>query len=294
MAIHYSVMLFACMASSTIALKHKGITVAKEQKITVSPDVSSNGFNLADIFRGGSAPQGLQGWTNIFEKIGSGASIESNDLDKAMEASHVSASMDPHLQQELGTYTVQTKLQNLTQSPELLMKTVQENDMIKQLEGTNPAMAKLIRSPGVLQKIFSPEMIQQMQNGHPSDAAMQQILGMANVSGISNASLPEGLELKQVRAGDGKTFPQNGDDVGLEYKGYLKDGTLFGSGKFSFHIGASEAIQGWDIAVRHMSLGERGVLQVPAALGYGSDGAGPIPPNTDLVFDVSLQEIKRF
>merc|ERR1712194_388250 len=123
---------------------------------------------------------------------------------------------------------------------------------------------------------------------------MQQILGIANVSGTSDASWPEGLKFTQVRPGDGKTFPKNGDEIGLQYKGYLKDGTMFGSGEFSFHIGSSEAIQGWDFGVRRISLGERGVLQVPAALGYGSAGAGPIPPNADLVFDVSLQEIKPF
>jgi FKBP-type peptidyl-prolyl cis-trans isomerase len=41
-----------------------------------------------------------------------------------------------------------------------------------------------------------------------------------------------------------------------------------------------------------MSLGERGNLKIPAALGYGARGAGDdIPPNADLAFDVELLSI---
>merc|ERR1719163_1735456 len=41
-----------------------------------------------------------------------------------------------------------------------------------------------------------------------------------------------------------------------------------------------------------MSIGERGILHVPADKGYGSRGAGGvIPPNADLDFDVELLAI---
>ena len=160
--------------------------------------------------------------------------------------------------------------------------------MVLELTKANPAIAKIVGSPEALQKIFSSQLLQQVQSGHPDESAIDEILSVANVS-----SLPEGLELMEMRAGDGKTFPKVGNEVVVEYKGRLKDGRLFDSGVFSFHVGSSEAIQGWDIGVRRMSLGERAVLQVPAALGYGSVGAGSIPPNADLVFEVSLREIKQ-
>ena len=41
-----------------------------------------------------------------------------------------------------------------------------------------------------------------------------------------------------------------------------------------------------------MSLGEKAQLQIPAALGYGAQGApGAIPPNSDLTFEVELLAI---
>merc|ERR1719330_2259057 len=104
-----------------------------------------------------------------------------------------------------------------------------------------------------------------------------------------------GLGLKVLKAGDGKTFPKRGDTLTMHYTGTLaKNGQKFDSSRdrnqpFQFSIGVGEVIQGWDEGVMKMSLGERAVLHVPSALGYGSQGAGGvIPPNADLNFDVEL------
>jgi hypothetical protein len=52
-------------------------------------------------------------------------------------------------------------------------------------------------------------------------------------------------------------------------------------------------IRGWEIGLARMSLGERATLNVPSLCGYGSNGAGAgkIPPNSALCFDVQLLEI---
>ncbi|MEO7497909.1 MAG: FKBP-type peptidyl-prolyl cis-trans isomerase, partial [Massilia sp.] len=44
--------------------------------------------------------------------------------------------------------------------------------------------------------------------------------------------------------------------------------------------------------VKGMKVGGKRTLIVPAAMGYGADGAGPIPPNANLIFDVELLEVR--
>ena len=230
------------------------------------------------------------------------------------------AYVDPGLKQELKNQTVQTQIQHITADKELLSKIVRENPMVQQMMAVNPQLAELIQSPEALQKILSPEILQKVQSGGLDEDSLQSILDTpktasstnknTNSSNLSNHSsllpkmlsssapsvlLESGLMLKQVKAGDGRTFPKDGDKLFVEYAGYLQNGQLFDSTKnrdlFSFQLGASQVIPGWEVALKHMSLGERAVMRVPAALAYGESGTGPIPPNSDLLFEVELHGI---
>ena len=50
-----------------------------------------------------------------------------------------------------------------------------------------------------------------------------------------------------------------------------------------------KVIRGWDEAFMKMSVGERALIFVPPAMGYGAAGAPPkVPPNATLKFDVTL------
>jgi FKBP-type peptidyl-prolyl cis-trans isomerase FkpA len=65
-----------------------------------------------------------------------------------------------------------------------------------------------------------------------------------------------------------------------------------GRSPFSFKLGAGQVIPGWDQGVQGMKVGGKRTLVVPASLGYGSNGVGPIPPNANLIFDVELLEVR--
>jgi len=40
-----------------------------------------------------------------------------------------------------------------------------------------------------------------------------------------------------------------------------------------------------------MNVGSKYKLYIPSELGYGAGGAGPIPPNSVLIFEVELLDI---
>jgi FKBP-type peptidyl-prolyl cis-trans isomerase len=91
---------------------------------------------------------------------------------------------------------------------------------------------------------------------------------------------------------------KTGDNVSVHYTGTLENGEKFDSSKdhgqpFQFKLGAGRVIQGWDQGVPGMKVGGKRKLVIPPSLGYGARGAGAkIPPNSTLLFEVELLEIK--
>jgi peptidylprolyl isomerase/FKBP-type peptidyl-prolyl cis-trans isomerase FklB len=76
----------------------------------------------------------------------------------------------------------------------------------------------------------------------------------------------------------------------VQYEGSLTSGKVFDAtdpGK-SVIMPLDGLIPAWMEAIPKMHVGDEWVLYAPPALGYGPDGAGPIPPNSVLVFKVKL------
>jgi len=88
-----------------------------------------------------------------------------------------------------------------------------------------------------------------------------------------------------------------GSTISVNYLGTLLDGTKFDSSydrnqPFEFKLGSGQVIAGWDQGFAGMKVGGKRKLVIPASLGYGASGAGTIPPNSTLVFEVELLAVK--
>ena len=84
--------------------------------------------------------------------------------------------------------------------------------------------------------------------------------------------------------------PELRNSVTVNYSGYLLNGEEFDSGSnATFTLG--NLIQGWQEGLQLIGAGGNITLLIPAELAYGSRGAGSIPPNTDIGFDIDLIEV---
>ncbi len=88
-----------------------------------------------------------------------------------------------------------------------------------------------------------------------------------------------------------------GDMVTVNYTGKLQDGTVFdtsiGKTPFQFTLGVGQVIPGWDEGLQGMKVGGKRLLIIPPSLGYGAQAAGPIPPNSTLIFEVDLLGVQQ-
>ena len=108
---------------------------------------------------------------------------------------------------------------------------------------------------------------------------------------------PSGLKYVDEVVGTGSA-PKVGRSVTVSYIGTFINGTKFDAsadhgGTFSFVLGQGNVIKGWDEGVASMKVGGTRLLYVPSALAYGTRGNGPIPPNTDIIFEVKLISVQQ-
>jgi FKBP-type peptidyl-prolyl cis-trans isomerase FklB len=118
----------------------------------------------------------------------------------------------------------------------------------------------------------------------------------------TNAARPEvtttasGLQYEVLEAGSGVS-PGPRSTVVTHYHGTFVDGTVFDSSVQRgepAEFGVHQVIPAWTEALQLMGTGARWRIACPPALAYGEQGAGDsIPPNTPLVFEIHLLEIRE-
>lgn len=113
-----------------------------------------------------------------------------------------------------------------------------------------------------------------------------------------------GVLLKTLKPGDITNYPKRGERCTIHYDAYIEEDYIsdenpvpFDSSRkrgecFNFFLGAAQVIEGLDVAVSKMSLGEEVEVTIPFPYAYGVAGYPPVvPPRTTLIFRVELIQI---
>jgi len=105
---------------------------------------------------------------------------------------------------------------------------------------------------------------------------------------------PSGLVYRSLKDGSGAA-PKATDTVKVHYRGTFPDGREFDSSykrNEAIEFPLSGVIACWTEGVQRMKVGGKAKLTCPAAIAYGSRGAGSaIPPNATILFEVELLAI---
>jgi FKBP-type peptidyl-prolyl cis-trans isomerase len=106
--------------------------------------------------------------------------------------------------------------------------------------------------------------------------------------------LPSGIQYEVLKEGTGKQ-PKATDEVKVHYHGTLINGKVFDSSvdrgePASFRL--DQVIPGWTETVQKMKEGSKWRVFIPPDQAYGTHGQGPIGPNSTLIFEIELLEVK--
>lgn len=100
-----------------------------------------------------------------------------------------------------------------------------------------------------------------------------------------------GLYVQDLEMGTGAVVTRGRTAV-VRYAGWLPSGEQFDSGEISVTLGSRQTIPAWEEGLLGMRVGGRRRLVSPPNLAYGSRGAGKIPPNAVLVFEMQVTDVQ--
>lgn len=135
----------------------------------------------------------------------------------------------------------------------------------------------------------------EMQEKSKTNLAEAETFFAQNATKEGVQTTASGLQYRVITEGTGAK-PGPNDTVRVHYKGTLLNGETFDSSidrGEPAQFALNQVVPGWQEGLQLMPVGSKYELWIPAALGYGEMGSGPIGPNQALVFEVELQDIVR-
>jgi len=187
------------------------------------------------------------------------------------------------------------------------------------VKGDTIQTVKIIRKGSAAKKFDAAEIF----NGHFSAQKKEQEEKEAKLASVKKETmaifeahkaktetLTSGVQIAYINKTD-NAKPAIGTKVLVNYAGYLADGKLFDSNvreieaKYNMinprkeqgggykpvpmdYSPEARLIQGFRDGLLSMATGDKVLVFIPAHLGYGERGSGPIPPNSDLVFELEI------
>ncbi|MDN3706073.1 peptidylprolyl isomerase [Myroides ceti] len=199
---------------------------------------------------------------------------------------------------------------------------IEGQDVVNKIvQGDKINKIKIIRSGNEAKKFDAPKVFKEgLENNQKKQAEMQASVEKA----VAETSLriadakakatktASGLGVFVFEKGTGEK-PKAGEEVKVDYAGYFEDGRLFDTGiedianKFNafdaqrkamnqygpipFQYGSKTGlIPGFIEGIENLNYGDKAFIFIPSHLAYGERGSGPIPPNTDLIFEIHLSK----
>ena len=179
------------------------------------------------------------------------------------------------------------------------------------------SMGEQLRASGVPPELINPQQLAQGVHDAVSgkvsmtDKDRENLRGLVDSVGESNhraaakflaengkksdvVTTASGLQYKVIAAGGGAS-PKPNDEVTVNYRGTLINGTEFDSSykrgqPANFQV--NRVIPGWTEALGLIKPGAKWQLFIPPQLAYDLRSAPPIPPGSALIFEVELLSVK--
>jgi len=154
---------------------------------------------------------------------------------------------------------------------------------------------QVAKDSSAFDQMTAQNIFMQLQNAVQEKQALEHLEESAvflskNAERKEVTSTESGLQYEILMEGEGNS-PVDTSIVTVHYTGTLLDGTVFDNSydrdePATFRL--DRVIPGWTEGLKLMSEGAKYKFYIPSNLGYGPRGAGPIPPNSLLIFEVEL------